>query len=255
MSPANPRRLANGSIRTPKTKPRRLNYDDYTIAWVAVLQIEAEAALGMLCRRHEGHFESVRGDDYLYLGGEINGHNIVIATWPAGQNYGVGTAAALVNQVKSRFSNIWFAHLVGVAAGLPNLTSDDPVRRHDIRLGDVLVCVPEKVCGGIIHYDLGSDKDEAFLLNGRQSESPAIVKSAIGHIRLTKKNPYKQGHEFAQMLAKFQKSQEENVFACPNQEGDQLYAYHVEPTMAQEPIRRDPRDESERIRVWYGTIG
>lgn len=26
---------------------RRLNYDDYTIAWIAVLPIEAEAALAM----------------------------------------------------------------------------------------------------------------------------------------------------------------------------------------------------------------
>jgi hypothetical protein len=79
-----------------------LNHDDYTIAWIAVLPIEAEAPLGMLDKQHQGHFESVRGDDYIYMGGEINGHNVVVATWPAGQNYGVGAAAALVNQVKAR---------------------------------------------------------------------------------------------------------------------------------------------------------
>ena len=96
----------------------RLNHDDYTIAWVAVLPIEAEAALGMLDKQHQGHFESMRGDDYIYMGGEINGHKVVVATLPAGQNYGVGAAAALVNQVRTRFANIWFALLVGVAAGL-----------------------------------------------------------------------------------------------------------------------------------------
>jgi hypothetical protein len=49
---------------------------------VAVLPIEAEAALD------DGYFETVRGDNYIYIGGEFNGHKIVVATWPAGQNYG-----------------------------------------------------------------------------------------------------------------------------------------------------------------------
>src|SRR5271170_6393713 len=127
-----------------------LSYEDYTILWIAVLPIEAEAALGMLDNEHDGYFESVRGDDYIYIGGDINGLNVVIATLPAGQNYGVGSAAALVNQVKSRFPNIWFALLVGVAAGLPNLSPIPPATRRDIRLGDVLVCVPEKASSGII---------------------------------------------------------------------------------------------------------
>jgi hypothetical protein len=62
----------------------------------------------MLDKRHQGHFGSVRGDDYIYMGGEINGHIVVVATWPTGQNYSVGAAAALVNQVKARFADIWF---------------------------------------------------------------------------------------------------------------------------------------------------
>jgi nucleoside phosphorylase len=133
----------------------RLSHDDYTIAWIAVLPIEVEAALGMLDKQHQGHFVTVRGDDYIYVGGEINGHNFVVATWPVGQNYGVGAAAALVDQVKARFLNIWFALLVGVAAGLPNLTPVDRSRYRDVRLGDVLVCVPEKASSGVVHYDLG----------------------------------------------------------------------------------------------------
>jgi hypothetical protein len=48
-----------------------LIHDDYTIAWITVLPIETEAALGMLDKQHQGQFESVRGDDYIYTGGEI----------------------------------------------------------------------------------------------------------------------------------------------------------------------------------------
>jgi nucleoside phosphorylase len=227
---------------------RILNHDDYTIAWLAVLPIEAEAALGMLDKQHNGQFESVRGDDYIYVGGEINGHNVVVATWPAGQNYGVGAAAALVNQVKARFSNIWFALLVGVAAGLPNLSPSDAANRRDIRLGDVLVCVPEKASSGIVHYDLGKDTEGGFLLNGRQAETPAIVRAAIGNIQLLKKNPFRTGNKFARQLTSFQNDTEDAKFQCRSQKEDKLFA-------GSEEITREPRDESERTRVWYGNIG
>ena len=232
-----------------------LNHDDYTIAWIAVLPIEAEAALGMLDKHHLGHFETVRGDDYIYMGGEINGHNVVVATWPAGQNYGVGAAAALVNQVKARFANIWFALLVGVAAGLPHLTADDPLRRRDIRLGDVLVCVPDKANSGIVHYDLGRDTEMGFLLNGRQAETPAIVRAAIGHIRLTNKKPYKQGNEFARCLGTMLQADEDGTFRRPSQDTDQLFTSSVDAVAPPTPVVRAPRDETEPTRVWYGNIG
>jgi nucleoside phosphorylase len=234
-----------------------LAYDDYNIAWIAVLPIEAEAALGVLDQKHEGHFESVPGDDYIYIGGEMNGHKVVVATWPAGQNYGVGSAAALVNQVKARFPRIWFALLVGVAAGLPNLSLLDLAKHRDIRLGDVLICVPEKTSTGIIHYDLGRDTTEGFLLNGRQAETPAIVRSAIGNIQLTKKRPFKTGNEFAKYLAVFQEQMEDDKFRCPSQEEDKLYAGYDGSTVPSPlvSVDREPRDESERTRVWYGNIG
>lgn len=197
----------------------------------------------------------MRGDDYLYVGGQINRHNVVIATLPAGQNYGVGSVAALISQVKSRFSNIWFALLTRVAAGLPNLTSADQNRRRDIRLGDVLVCIPDKACSGIVHYDLGQDTDAGFLPNGRQAEPPAIVRSAIHQIRLREKSPFKQGRPFAQALAKLQESQEDSIFACPSQDRDQLYTCPADSTVASTLVVREPRDESERTHVWYTSIG
>jgi nucleoside phosphorylase len=233
-----------------------LNFEDYTIGWIAVLPIEAEAALGMLDNEHDGYFESVRGDDYLYTGGDINGHNVVIATWPAGQNYGVGSAAALVNQLKSRFPNIWFALLVGVAAGLPNLSPEDLGKKRDIRLGDVLVCVPGQASVGIVQYDLGRDTEEGFLLNSRQTASPAIVRSAIGNIQLRNKNPFKAGNVFSRYLAAFQEKVEDSKFSCPSQQDDQLFKGVIEEDkLVQKLVERPPRNELERTRVWYGNIG
>jgi hypothetical protein len=84
--------------------------------------------------------------------------------------------------VKARFSNLWFALLVGVAAGLLNLSLSDLIWCCDIRLSDVLVCVLNEASSGIIDYDLSRDTEAGFLLNRRQTETPAIVRAAIGNI-------------------------------------------------------------------------
>jgi hypothetical protein len=95
---------------------------------------------------------------------------------------------------------------VGVAAGLP-----DPRQGRDIRLGDILVCVPDKASSDIVHYDLDRDTDAGFLTNGQQAETPAIVRAAIGSMQLTKKKLYKEGHEFARLLnALLQADEDEN---------------------------------------------
>jgi hypothetical protein len=89
---------------------------DYTVAWIAPLDIEAQAALHMLDNRHIGKFPVSRGDDYVFQAGDICGHNVVITTLPAGQEYGTGSAAALASQVKKFFPNLWFGLLVGVVS-------------------------------------------------------------------------------------------------------------------------------------------
>lgn len=70
------------------------------MAWIAPLEIEAQAALHMMDHQHRGRFPIDRGDDYLFHAGDIFGHNIIVATLPAGQEYGTGSAAAMASQVK-----------------------------------------------------------------------------------------------------------------------------------------------------------
>jgi hypothetical protein len=102
---------------------------------------------------------------------------------------------------------------VGVAAGLPN-----PRQGRDVRLGDVLVCVPDKAGSGIVQYDLDRGTDAGFLTNGQQAETPAIVRAAIGSMQLTKKKSYKERHEFARLLNAFLQADEDEKFRCPSQD-------------------------------------
>jgi hypothetical protein len=58
----------------------------------------------------------------VFTAGTVCGHNVVLATLPPGQPYGTSSAGALADQIKMSFPNLWFGLLVGVAAGLPNLS-------------------------------------------------------------------------------------------------------------------------------------
>ncbi|KAI8712434.1 BH4-2 domain-containing protein [Fusarium sp. LHS14.1] len=229
----------------------RLDPAVYTIAWIAPLEIEAQAALHMLDHRHRGRFPVSRGDDYVFQAGDINGHNIIIATLPESQEYGTGSAAALASQVKKFFPNLWFGLLVGIAAGLPNLDKDPPL---DIRLGDVLVGLPEGESAGLIAYELGKETATGFqpLRLGRVlANTETVVRSAIGSIKMMAPNDV---DEFLPLYETIKDKQHpRGTFQDPGQEKDILYRtdsdglFHV--------VIRGERSANNRTRVWYGPIG
>ncbi|RTE83521.1 hypothetical protein BHE90_001898 [Fusarium euwallaceae] len=227
----------------------RLDPAIYTIAWIAPLEIEAQAALHMLDQRHKGRFPVSRGDDYVFQAGDINGHNIIIATLPEGQEYGTGSAAALASQVKKFFPNLWFGLLVGIAAGLPNLERD-----LDIRLGDVLVGLPEGESAGLIAYELGKETADGFQLLrfGRVlANTETVVRSAIGSIKMLAPNDV---DEFLPLYETIKDKQHpRGTFRDPGQEKDVLYSTSSDGTS--HVVRRGARSANNRTRVWYGPIG
>ncbi|KAL3488608.1 hypothetical protein BJX62DRAFT_239831, partial [Aspergillus germanicus] len=219
----------------------------YTVAWIAPLEIEVQAAKHMLDKVHLGGFPVGPGDDYLFHAGEIHGHNVVIATFAAGQWYGTSSAASLAIHIKKFFPNLWFGLLVGVAAGLPSLSSS-PTR--DIRLGDVIIAYspPGGDPPAIVPYGLGKQKgdgDFELLCNGhslRQTER--IVGSAIAKLKADRRE--------AQVILGYYRKIPETAakFPDPGQEKDFLYL-----SGDILPVQRKHRPDTERMRVWYGSIG
>lgn len=229
----------------------RLDPALYTIAWIAPLEIEARVAILMLDHRHRGRFPIRRGDDYVFQAGEINGHNIVIATLPEGQEYGTGSAAALASQVKKFFPNLWFGLLVGIAAGLPNLDRVPPL---DIRLGDVLVGLPDGESAGLIAYELGKETADGFHLLGKGqvlARTETVIRSAIRSIRMTAPNDV---DEFLPLYETIKDRQHpRGTFQDPGQEKDVLYSTDSDGTF--HVVTRGERPANNRTRVWYGPIG
>ncbi|EWZ46459.1 hypothetical protein FOZG_02598 [Fusarium oxysporum Fo47] len=217
---------------------RELDAALYTIAWVAPLEIEAQAARHMLDNRHDGKFPISRGDDYVFLAGDINGQNIVIATLPPGQEYGTGSAAALASQIKKFFTNLWFGLLVGVTAGLPNLRKIPPI---DIRLGDVLVGLSEGDSAGLVAYDLGKETSEGFQL----------LRSTIGNIKIRAPGDTDVFLPFYERIK--DKEHSRGTFADLGQEKDIFY--DISDDGVDSPVQRMQRPTDRRTRVWYGSIG
>ncbi|KAL4923044.1 uncharacterized protein BDV17DRAFT_25494 [Aspergillus undulatus] len=219
----------------------------YTVAWIAPLEIEVQAALHMLDKPHTGGFPVGPRDDYLFHAGEIHGHNVVIATFAAGQRYGTNSAASLASHIRKFFPNLWFGLLVGVAAGLPNLSCSPP---RDIRLGDVIVayCPPSGGSPAIVPYGLGKQKggdDFELLCNGHSlPQTQRIVGSAIGKLKAEKRD--------SQVILGYYRNIAETAtkFPDPGQENDFLYL-----SGSDQPVPRQRRPDAERTRVWYGPIG
>ncbi|KAH7141582.1 hypothetical protein B0J13DRAFT_411158, partial [Dactylonectria estremocensis] len=130
-------------------------------------------------------FPLARGSDYVFNASTVYGHYVVLATLPPGQSYGTGSAGALASQVKMIFPNLWFGLLVGVAAGLPNLSRSPP---QDIRLSDVLIALPQGNSARLIAYELGKEVGEntvQLLYSGHMLlKMKTVIRSAIGKIEL-----------------------------------------------------------------------
>ncbi|KAL2814419.1 hypothetical protein BJX63DRAFT_442494 [Aspergillus granulosus] len=217
----------------------------YTVAWIAPLEIEVQAARHMFDKVHSGGFPVGPGDDYVFHAGEVHGHNVVIATLAAGQPYGTNSATSLAGHVRKTFPNIWFGLLVGVAAGLPNLSRSPP---RDIRLGDVIVALPDGENPAIVPYGLGKQKGELgfeLLRSGHSlPQTERIVCSAIGKLKAEKRD--------TEAILGYYKSiaHTATIFPDPGQDNDVL----ILPS-DNKPVQRQCRPESTRTRVWYGSIG
>jgi nucleoside phosphorylase/tetratricopeptide (TPR) repeat protein len=120
-------------------------FDDYTVAWICALPLEATAARTMLDKTHAPPPRIA--DPNAYDFGELNGHHIVIAYLPNGV-YGTVSAATVTSRMRLTFPRLQLGLMVGIGGGVPS-------ESHDIRLGDVVVSKPGKKHGGVIQYDYG----------------------------------------------------------------------------------------------------
>ena len=172
--------------------------EDYTVAWICALPLEAAAAIAMLDKTHTLTTCTPNSNAYEY--GELNGHFIVIAHLPHGV-YGTVSASAVASRIRLTFPRIQFALMVGIGGGVPG-------KPNDIRLGDVVVSRPSGKHGGVIQYDYGKAiHDGTFEEIGILNKPPQAL---LTHMSLLEaRHLTKSGNEFSDMIWKA-------LERCPN---------------------------------------
>jgi nucleoside phosphorylase len=186
-------------------------YEEYTVAVICAIDFEMSAVRYMLDREHP-RLPTKQGDSNMYVLGGLSGHNVVLACLPG--NQGKGAAATVATNMARTFPSIRWRFFVGIGGGVP---SD----KHDIRLGDVVISMPDGQHGGIVQYDLGKDTEDGFQLKGFLSPPPSILRNAVGIMKSDHLLNENRVNEF--LLAMVRKGLGLSVYEHPSGEPDILF--------------------------------
>lgn len=231
--------------------------NDYTIGWICALTTEYVAAQEMLDEEHDPPKIVSSADTNDYTLGRIGEHKVVIATLPSGI-YGESSAATVAAHMQHSFPNVRIGLMVGIGGGVPS-------KRHDIRLGDIVVGAPCNGLGGVFQYDFGKTiQGQAFQHTGLLNQPPITFQTAMTGIQA---QYIRKAHQLEKtveaVLAK--NSRLLQVHGRPPQETDRLFKSDV----AHDPRgcadfcaskegnleTRHVRTVSEdRVTIHYGTI-
>ncbi|PQE28703.1 violaceus kinesin protein [Rutstroemia sp. NJR-2017a WRK4] len=150
----------------------KLPPEDYTVGWICAIEPELKVARAMLDKIHAAITEQDRHDDNIYTLGSVGQHNVVIACLP---ECGIATAATAAKDLMRTFRNIRFGLMVGIGGGIPSA-------KHDIRLGDVVVSMPNETGGGVVQYDIGRKEKDGFHRKGTLNKPPKLLRTAAINI-------------------------------------------------------------------------
>jgi hypothetical protein len=153
------------------------------------------------------------GDPSRYILGRLSSHNTVLAWLPEVQ--GKSAIVTVATNLDRTFPSIKWRFLASIGGGVPETT-------HDIRLGNVVVSMPEGTHGGVVQYDLRKDIDGGFRLKGFLSAPPTELTSAILEMKSDHRVKYNKVEYF--ISAMLQKGSGLDDYRQPPITSDVLFA-------------------------------
>ncbi|KAH7308661.1 hypothetical protein B0I35DRAFT_99586 [Stachybotrys elegans] len=234
--------------------------DEYAVGWICAIGTEYVAAQAFLDEKHDRPQYVSPNDNNVYTLGRIGKHNVVIAVLPDGE-YGISAATRVAGDMLHSFPNVRIGLMVGIGGGAPS-------RRHDIRLGDIVVSAPSDGKGGVFQYDFGKTiQDQTFRTTGFLNQPPTLLRSALTDIRAEYEA---EGHHLEDAIKSIleKKPRLRKKYKRPDPSSDRLYqseAVHpvddasaCETVCGNDPsklIRRAERTEEEdNPAIHYGLI-
>ncbi|THZ51637.1 purine and uridine phosphorylase [Aureobasidium pullulans] len=187
---------------------------EFEVAIICALPLEASAVLDLFDEHYDDDgdiYGRQEGDSNAYSTGRIGQHDIVIAHMPG---MGKSSAASVASGLRSSFTGVKIALIVGVCGGVPVSSPDEP-----IILGDVIIS------NSVIQSDFGSQYPGHFERKstvkdtlGRPNTDIRALLNKLGVRRVREK----LGDKILQNLFKLR---EKNETACyPGVNQDRLFA-------------------------------
>lgn len=205
----------NVQIKATEEPERNLTHDHYTVAWISAIATEYVAAQAFLDEKY-GRPEYVPlNDNNDYTLGRIGKHYVVMAVLPDGE-YGISSAASVVRDVLRSFPGVRIGLMVGIGGGAPT-------KKHDIRLGDVVVSAPRDGKGGVFQYDFGKTiQDQSFQPTGFLNQPPMVLRAAVSGLKAEYEG---EGHQLTEAINSIleKKIRLRKKYQRPDLSSDRLY--------------------------------
>jgi nucleoside phosphorylase len=187
---------------------------NYTVGWISAIGTENVAAMAFLDEEHEVPDVSAN-DDNVYTLGKIGKHHVVVAVLPDGE-YGTDSAACVARDMVHSFPNIRIGLMVGIGGGAPS-------KKHDIRLGDIVVSASRDGKGAVFQYDFGKKLQDQLLEPTRfLDQPPRVLRAAMN--RLKARHEFEDGHRLEEAINNvLEKPHLREKYGRPDPESDRLY--------------------------------
>lgn len=187
----------------------------YTVGWICAVQTEYVAACELLDEDHPLPSSVSSHDSNAYTLGRIGDHYVVVACLPKGR-YGIASAATVAKDMLRSFESIRIGLMVGIGGGAPS-------KKHDIRLGDVVVGCPVGRTGGILPYRYGKEvQGKEFEITGGLNSPPTVLLTALTRLDAFHE---RKGHQIAQNVRTMveRNPRIRDKYKYPGAEKDRLY--------------------------------
>jgi nucleoside phosphorylase len=197
-------------------------HDEYTIGWICLTTTAFVASQAFLDEEHGSPAYMFANDINCYKLGRIGGHYVVIANSPLNE-YGTPGAIAIDNLMRA-FPKIRATLMVDIGGGAPS-------RKHDIRLGDIIVGIAQDMDGGVVQYDFGkTTQDETFRQTRYTAQPPRILRTAMNGLRAQYE---RKGHRLEEAINKILKQNPklQKRYKRPDRSYDRLFrSDYIHPT-------------------------
>jgi nucleoside phosphorylase len=191
------------------------NPKDYTVGWICAISTEYVAAQAFLDEIHEGPEYLSSNDNNDYTLGRVGKHKVVIAVLPDGE-YGISAATGVAKDMSHSFPNVRIGLMVGIGGGAPS-------RKHDIRLGDIVVSAPRDGKSGVFQYDFGKTiQGQSFREIGFLNQPPTVLRTAASGLKAQYES---EGHRLEEVINSIleKKPRLRQKYKRPGPRSDRLY--------------------------------